>query len=65
MTGWVLKLIAKSYFERMKYVEAEKYFKKAFQLEPYNLDGVDYYSSCLWHLKKKQELCTLAYEALD
>ena len=65
LSGWVQKLKARCYFERMKYLDAEIHFKKAFQYEPYNLEGIEYYSSCLWHLKKKVELCTLAYQALE
>jgi anaphase-promoting complex subunit 3 len=29
------------------------------------LEGVDYYSSCLWHLKKHVELCYLAHQSLE
>ena len=30
ISGWVQKLIARCYFERMKYLDAEIHFKKAF-----------------------------------
>jgi len=64
-TGWVLSNIGRAYWESVKYTEAEKYFKEAFRIEPYRLEGLEYYSSCLWHLKKQVELCTLAEKALE
>lgn len=41
--------------------EAEKYFAEAFKVEPWRMKGLEYYSSCLWHLKKEAELTKLAY----
>lgn len=64
-TGWVLTNIGRCYMECIKYQEAEKFFAEAFKIEPYRLEGVEYYSSCLWHLKKQIELCVLAHDALD
>jgi len=46
--------------EIVKYSEAEKYFSEALRIEPYRLEGIEYYSSCLWHLKKQVELCYLS-----
>lgn len=63
-TGWVLTNIGKCYMECTKYSEAEKYFSESFKLEPYRLEGLEYYSTCLWHLKKNVELCYLAHSAL-
>ena len=34
-------------------------------MEPYRLEGVEYYSSCLWHLKKHVDLCYLAHQSLE
>lgn len=51
--------------EIVKYSEAEKYYAEALRIEPYRLEGIEYYSSCLWHLKKQVELCYLAQQALD
>jgi anaphase-promoting complex subunit 3 len=64
-TGWVLSNIGRAYLESLKYTEAEKYFEEAFKLEPYRLEGLEYYSTCLWHTKKQVELCHLAYSALE
>jgi anaphase-promoting complex subunit 3 len=38
--------------EIVKYNEAEKMYSEALRIEPYRLEGIEYYSSCLWHLKK-------------
>jgi len=35
-----------------RYSEAEKIYEKLKKLEPYRLEGMEYYSTCLWHLKK-------------
>ncbi|EAR84490.2 tetratricopeptide repeat protein (macronuclear) [Tetrahymena thermophila SB210] len=64
-TGWVLTHIGRCYMEIVKYSEAEKYYTEALRIEPYRLEGIEYYSSCLWHLKKQVELCYLAHQALD
>lgn len=64
-TGWVLSNIGRCYMECIKYQEAEKFFAEALRIEPHRLEGIEYYSSCLWHLKKQVELCTLAHDALD
>ena len=52
-------------WEYVKYTEAEKYFEEAYHIEPYRLEGLEYYSSCLWHMKKQVELAHLAYTALE
>jgi anaphase-promoting complex subunit 3 len=51
--------------ETVRYTDAAHYYEQAYKLEPYRLEGVDYYSSCLWHLKKHVELCYLAHQSLE
>jgi anaphase-promoting complex subunit 3 len=51
--------------EVVKYADAEKHFAEAYRIEPYRLEGIEFYSSCLWHLKKQVELCFLAHTALE
>ena len=51
--------------ELVRYAEAEKYFVEARKLEPHRLEGLEHYSSCLWHLKKFPELVYLAHEACE
>jgi anaphase-promoting complex subunit 3 len=48
-----------------KYQEAEKFYKKVLSVEPYRLEGLEYYSTCLWHLKKQVDLCYLSNHALE
>ncbi len=39
-------------------------FREIIRLEPYRLEGLDSYSSCLWKLKKQVELCELSTRAI-
>eukprot|EP00347_Sterkiella_histriomuscorum_P021758 403332866 len=64
-TGWVLAQVGKCYFEMSKYTEAEKFYKKVLNVEPYRLEGLEYYSTCLWHLRKQVDLCYLSNHALE
>ena len=40
-------------------------FEKLKKLEPYRLEGMEYYSTCLWHLKKQVDLCYLSNHVLE
>ena len=51
-TGWVQALIARCLFEQVRYPEAVKCYEKMMKLEPYRLEGLEYFSTCLWHLKR-------------
>ena len=64
-TGYCLGLLGRCHFELSRYKEAEKFFQESFKLEPYRLEGLEYYSSCLWHLQDQYKLCHLANEALE
>jgi len=59
-TGWVLSNIARALFESVRYNEAAKLYNEIIKLEPYRLEGLEYYSTCLWHLKKQVDLCKLS-----
>ena len=50
-TGWVQCQLAKCLYEQSKYHEAIKVYEKMRKIEPYRLEGLEYYSTCLWHLK--------------
>jgi anaphase-promoting complex subunit 3 len=58
-TGMVLSIVARAYFEQHAYIKASDTFKKIRNLEPFRLDSMDIYGTCLWHLKKKVELSFL------
>ncbi len=64
-TGWVLTSLGRAYFEMTRYDEAVKYFFEAHKFEPHRLQGMEYYSTALWHLQKEVELSMLAQELLD
>ncbi|KAG2323572.1 hypothetical protein Bca52824_016785 [Brassica carinata] len=64
-TGWVLSQVGKAYFELIDYLEAEKAFRLARQASPYSLEGMDIYSTVLYHLKEDMKLSYLAQELIS
>ncbi|KAF8766503.1 cell division cycle protein 27 homolog isoform X2 [Argiope bruennichi] len=64
-TGWVLTTMGKAHFELAEYNEAIALFEQARQLEPHRLQGMEYYSTALWHLQKEVALSTLAQELTE
>ncbi|XP_057859863.2 cell division cycle protein 27 homolog B isoform X3 [Cryptomeria japonica] len=61
-TGWVLCQVGKAYFEMVDYSEAERAFSWARRVSPYNLEGMDIYSTVLFHMKEEMKLSYLAQE---
>ncbi|KAL0477993.1 anaphase-promoting complex subunit 3 [Acrasis kona] len=59
-TGWVMCQLGKCYFELADYDHAEKCFEKMSTCEPYRLDGLEVYSTILWHMRKDARLSYLA-----
>jgi tetratricopeptide (TPR) repeat protein len=64
-SGYVLSIQGRCLFELARYKESEKVFKECLKLEPARLEGIEYFSSCLWHLKDQYQLCTLANHVLE
>jgi anaphase-promoting complex subunit 3 len=64
-TGWVLVNIGRCYMDFGENEKAEEAFQEAFKREPYRVKGVEYFSSCLWQLKKQKELCELAFNVIE
>ena len=64
-TGWVLSCIGRAFYEKANYNESVKYYEASRKLEPYRLEGMEYYSSALWHLHKEVELSVLAKELME
>lgn len=64
-SGYVLSILGRCYFELTKYKESEKEYNEALKIEPARLEGLEYFSSCLWHLKDQYKLCSLANHALE
>ncbi|KAH9323620.1 hypothetical protein KI387_018259, partial [Taxus chinensis] len=61
-TGWVLCQVGKAHFEMVDYSEAERAFSWARRVSPYNLEGMDTYSTVLYHMKDEMKLSYLALE---
>ncbi|CAI0628672.1 unnamed protein product [Linum tenue] len=61
-TGWVLSQVGKAYFELVDYLEADRAFSLARRASPYSLEGLDIYSTVLYHLKEDMKLSYLAQE---
>ncbi|XP_047311527.1 cell division cycle protein 27 homolog B [Impatiens glandulifera] len=61
-TGWVLSQVGKLNFELVDYLEADRTFSLARLASPYALEGMDIYSTVLFHLKKDMKLSYLAQE---
>ncbi|XP_077210505.1 cell division cycle protein 27 homolog B-like [Tasmannia lanceolata] len=64
-TGWVLSQVGKSYFELVDYFEADRAFSLARRASPYSLEGMDIYSTVLYHLKEEMKLSYLAQELIS
>lgn len=63
-TGWVLQAIGQAYYEMVDYPAAEKIFQQVRLIDPCRLQGLEIYSTVLWHMKKEVELSNLAQEAV-
>jgi len=59
-TGYVLCATAKAYAEMVDYSHAAKTFEQARAAAPYRVEGLDVYSTVLWHLKQEVKLAHLA-----
>ncbi|WVZ79371.1 hypothetical protein U9M48_026953 [Paspalum notatum var. saurae] len=64
-TGWVLCQVGKAYFELVDYLEADHYFELAHRLSPCTLDGMDIYSTVLYHLNEEMRLSYLAQDLIS
>ncbi|XP_023516280.1 cell division cycle protein 27 homolog B-like isoform X2 [Cucurbita pepo subsp. pepo] len=64
-TGWVLSQVGKVYFELVDYLEADRAFSLARHASPHSLEGMDVYSTVLYHLKEDMKLSYLAQELIS
>ena len=51
-TAWVSAQIARCHFEQSQYSDAAKMYETMLKQQSYRLEGLEYYSTCLWHLRK-------------
>ncbi|KAL3673595.1 hypothetical protein V7S43_001297 [Phytophthora oleae] len=64
-SGWAQQQIGRAHFEMADYMRAQEVFCALHRAEPYRMEGLDLYSTTLWHLKKEVELSYLAQQATD
>lgn len=64
-TGYVLELVGLCHFESADYKKAEQAFQRVWKIEPRRVEGLEYYSSALWQLRKEVELGHLAQQSLQ
>lgn len=63
-SGRALLLLGKAHFNGLEYAKAEQAFAALRQLSPYQVKGLEYYSTLLWHLHRPTTLSYLAQELL-
>ncbi|KAK8545220.1 hypothetical protein V6N12_026058 [Hibiscus sabdariffa] len=64
-TSWVLSQVGKAHFELVDYLEADRVFSLSLRVSPYSLEGMDVYSTVLYHLKEDTKLSYLARELIS
>ncbi|GLI65921.1 hypothetical protein VaNZ11_009574 [Volvox africanus] len=63
-TAWVSCAMGRAYFESMNYSKAAQHFETARQLDRTRVEGMEIYSTVLWHTKREYELSHLAQECV-
>ncbi|CAO1603253.1 MAG: hypothetical protein LQ349_005993 [Xanthoria aureola] len=64
-TPYILSQIARGFFEQGMYSDAEKMYNRLRSLFPSQVEGMERYSTSLWHQKKETDLAFLAHELID
>ncbi|KAJ8251804.1 hypothetical protein GJAV_G00225610 [Gymnothorax javanicus] len=64
-TGWVLVQIGRAHFELAEYTQAERIFAEVRRIESYRMEGMEIYSTSLWHLQKDVALSVLSKDLTD
>lgn len=64
-SGWVLAALGRAYFELGNYEESCNCFEAAHAIEPHRVQGMECYSTALWHLQREVKLSQLAQELVD
>lgn len=62
---WVQTMIAKAHYELAQYEAAVKIFAEIRKSFPNRTEGMDIYSTCLWHLQREAQLSALAQELVE
>ncbi|CAF1468055.1 unnamed protein product [Rotaria magnacalcarata] len=64
-TPWVLSHLANCYYHLHDYHKSSLIYRELRNKFPYHIDGLEYYSTVLWHLKDDIALATLAHELTE
>lgn len=64
-SSFVLSNMARAHFELHNYLKAEKIYLELRREYPYHLEGLEFYSTTLWHLQKEIGLSALAQELTE
>lgn len=64
-TGWVLSAIGRAHFELSEYAKAIRIFEMLRSLEPHRLQGLEYYSTSMWHMQREVGLSALAQDMME
>ncbi|CAK1544986.1 unnamed protein product [Leptosia nina] len=62
---WVLTMIARAHYELAQYEPAVKIFDDIRKHYRCRTEGMDIFSTCLWHLQKESQLSALAQELVE
>jgi len=64
-TPWILTHLAICYYHLHDYPKSALIYRELRTKYPYHIDGLEYYSTVLWHLKDDIALATLAHELTE
>jgi tetratricopeptide (TPR) repeat protein len=64
-TPWALAHLANCYYHLHEYQKSSLIYRELRTKYPYHIDGLEYYSTVLWHLKDDIALATLAHELTE
>ncbi|XP_054285805.1 cell division cycle protein 27 homolog isoform X1 [Macrosteles quadrilineatus] len=64
-TGWVLGLLGRAYLELTDYQKAVHYFSQVREKEAHRMEGMELYSTALWHLQREAALSALAQDLIS
>uniref|UniRef100_A0A8C1L2D3 Cell division cycle protein 27 homolog n=1 Tax=Cyprinus carpio TaxID=7962 RepID=A0A8C1L2D3_CYPCA len=64
-TSAKLGYLALSHFELAEYMQAERIFSEVRRIESYRVEGMEIYSTTLWHLQKDVALSALSKDLTD
>lgn len=62
---WVQTMIARAHYELSQFEPASKIFADIRKHYPNRTEGMDIYSTCLWHLQREAQLSALAQELVE